>query len=221
MPPLYLYVAQLVKMYPFTHHTISYIYTWPEKLKQKHDDPFLIKIAKEVVNEEKGHDKLILKDLEHLKIPIDLVLREFQFDSVQRHIESFTRSVETDPLHFLAWISYAERLAVDTVTEQRLKFFQKILGPYHKAIRFWRIHSAVGPDLHHAKKREQWIQSLPFGQQQTVMQELSKVAAQFSDSWFDLDVEKFKCFINQHAPHLHDTAYNTAFHFLNELSLGS
>lgn len=219
LPSLYLYVARLVRMFPFTHTIVSYISKWPNECNRQYNDPFLIKIAKETLADEMGHDKLILKDLQDLNIPIQIALNEFRSDSVEQRISAFIQSVSVDPLHLLAWLFYAEKLAVDHVTKEVLEGYQRMLDPFHTAIRFWRIHSAVGPEIEHVAKRQQWIQDLSLYQRQIVENELDQVTLLFSSQRFDLDFEKFESFMNHHAPHLYDVAYRDTiaamdqFHF--------
>lgn len=207
IPALYLYVARLIRMFPFTQYVVSYISQWPNICKQHYNDPFLIKIAHETYADEKGHDTLILKDLKDLKIPIELALKEFRSESVTCQLSSFMQSVSKDPIHLLAWLYHAEKLAVDRVTQEILERYQKILGPFRKAIRFWKIHSAVGLDAQHVEKRRQWIQDLPQNLREIIEKELDRVSLLFSNQKFDLDCEKFARFIDYHAPHLYDLAY--------------
>lgn len=219
LPPLYLYVARLIRMFPFTHHIVSYISSWPGECKRRYPDPFLLKIANETLADEMGHDKLILKDLQDLNIPIEIALKEFRSRSVEYRISVFTQSVAMDPLHLLAWLFYAEKLAIVHVTKEVLEGYQEMLGPFHAAVRFWKVHSAVGPEVQHVAKRQQWIRNLPFYHRQIVERELEKVTLLFSNQQFDLDFEKFEHFMNHHAPHLYEIAYRDAidamdrFHF--------
>jgi hypothetical protein len=206
MPPLYCYIAQMIKMYPFTNAVVSYIKNWPEECQRKGSDPYIIKMAQELMNDENGHDRLILKDLETLKIPVEMALNKFRSDSTQSLIAHFHQSVAANHLHLLAWMYCSETIAVAKVTAELLQEFQKILGPFHKAMRFWRIHSAVGPEVEHVKKRKQWIKALPACQRQSLLQEVDKVIYLYSNQHFDLDCEEFDRFISQHAPHLIDVA---------------
>lgn len=194
-------------MYPFTKNAVSYIKKWPEKCKQRDCDSFIVEIAKEAANEERGHDSLILEDLKTLKIPIQIALNKFQSESVQICISQFKKSVEENPLHLLAWLYWGEKRAVDTVTAEVFQSYQKMLGPYKQAMRFWRIHSAVGPDVEHLEKRKRWIEALPFHQTQILMQEFDKITRIRSEQHFDLDCEEFDRFMSEHAPHLVDLAW--------------
>lgn len=207
IPSLYLYIARLVRMYPFTHHIICYVKKWPSECERYYQDPFLIKIAKETVADEVGHDQLILRDLQDFNIPIQLAVHEFQSSSVEERISAFDQSVVSEPIHFLAWLFHSEKLAVQNVTEKEIERYKKILGPFHMATRFWKIHSSIGPEVEHVARRQEWIQNLAPNHRQLFEDELPKVERLFSSQRFDLDFSKFENFINLHAPHLHEIAY--------------
>ncbi len=103
LPPLYYYVARLIRMYPFTQSIMAYLNRWSEELKRTQNDHFLCELLVRHWLTKKGHDRLILKDLQELKIPIQRALNQFPSDSVKYCIASFNQSVAIDPLHFLAW----------------------------------------------------------------------------------------------------------------------
>lgn len=219
LPPLYQYVAILIRIYPFAHATVAYLQNWPNECQRKYQDPFLVNIAKESLLEETGHDHLILQDLQDLKIPIEEALHQFQSDAIRDRILFFKNSVANNPLHFLAWLFFCEKQAVETVTAEVLQYYKKILGPFRKATRFFYIHSAVGPEVQHVEKRKKWIQLLPSHQQQIVMQEFHKITLSLSTQNFDLDVEKFSHFLNWRTPHLFDIAYRDRITNMNRLPL--
>jgi hypothetical protein len=203
-------------MYPFTQTAASYVARWPEECRRKGSSLSIIDIAKEAANDEKGHDRLILKDLETLKIPISVALNKFRSGYIQVCISHFKQSVAANPLHFLAWLYCIEKQTVESVTAELLQSYQKILGPFHKAMRFWRIHSAAGLEAEHVKKREQWIATLPAGQQQSLIHEMDKITPLLSNQQNDLDCAEFDQFMTQHAPHLIDIAWGAnllRFHF--------
>lgn len=217
MPSLYVYIARLIRMYPFTRHIVSYIKKWPEECERCYQDPFLVEIANEIVADEVGHDLLILRDLQDFKIPVELAIHEFRSDSVAKRVNAFKESVAGEPIHLLAWLFHAEKLAVQKVGRTDIERFKKILGPFSTAIRFWRIHSSIGPEVDHVAKRKKWIQALSPEHKQLIEKELVKLQRLFSNQTFDLDFSKFESFINLHAPHLYKTAYRERLSAMDRL----
>lgn len=220
-PPLYHYVARLIRMYPFSKHVARYMYGWPEECKKKYNDVSITKMALKAQKDEKGHDLLILKDLKELKIPTEIALEEFRSNSVAQVISAFKESVKNEPVHFLSWLYYIENKTINIITKEIFEGYKKMLGPFHKATRFWRIHSALGPEVQHVVTRRQSIEALPAVLRQSVEKEISKVDLILSTQQLDLDFDRFGRFIELYAPHLIDLAYQDRLGTIDQLQFNN
>ena len=138
--PVYFYITRLARLYPYTNILIQYIENWPIKIQERYQDPVLFKIAQQTRQDEDGHDELILKDLRALHVPVEEILEKTKCPVINIWIEAFLASVEKDPIHFLSWLYFGEKLAVHN-DDLFIKEIKWMLPSRVRAFRFYKIHS--------------------------------------------------------------------------------
>ncbi len=185
--PIYLYVASLIRIYPFAKTTNAYIRNWPNEIKNKYSDLFLLSIAEDTLKQEKGHDELIVKDLNAFNIPLVESMKILRSERISIWIESFYTSVQKDPLHFLAWLYFFEKRTVQA-NSSLLSQWKSMLGSKVQAFHFFSIHSPNGLEKDHVEIRERWISCLDQENQLKVVRELYRIALELpSLAYFDLN----------------------------------
>lgn len=120
----------------------------------------LEKWALEKAEEEIGHDRLALLDIQSLGYDAEAVVNAFVPPAARALMDYFTRSVrDSDPIDCVGYTYTMERLSLG-IGEEYIHSVEKLLPPEINATRCLRVHSAVGADAHHANENVSLIAGL-------------------------------------------------------------
>lgn len=146
------YVRWLVGNYVFAGQTPGLFRRGAERLEAL-GRADLAAFARQKADEEAGHAALAYRDLETLGLPADEMVRVAQPPSAQAFAERFRAYVESDDPIALFGFSYClERMAVerDRTFVQRV---EAVCPPGCRALRFLKVHSAIGSDAAHVHEQ--------------------------------------------------------------------
>ena len=162
VPPkmtLNLFVWQLAGAYQVTHAT-------PPNMKQASQKFALLNRrvlsswASDKAEEEKGHDRLALIDLQSLGYRAEELVKKIVPSAATSLVDYFTRSVnDSDPIDCVGYTHALERLSLGA-KEEHIQRVEALLPPGINATRCMRVHSSVGADAHHVAENVETIAGL-------------------------------------------------------------
>ena len=105
--------------------------------------------ALEKAEEEKGHDRLALLDIQSLGYDAEAVVKELIPPAAVALIDYFARSVQDDnPIDCVGYTYTMERLSLG-IGEDYIQKVEALFPPQTNATRCLRVHSSVGADANH------------------------------------------------------------------------
>jgi hypothetical protein len=153
------YIYRLAASYQTTHATPEVMRYVAERLRAAGD----IQVADHclhVADEETGHDRLVLKDLEALGIRAVEFVRDVRPALPVALVQLFRRHARSDnPIAVLGYIYVLERMALFQ-TRAMIDAIEAIVPPGTMATRCLRVHSAVGVDANHVSESIEVISRL-------------------------------------------------------------
>ena len=116
--------------------------------------------ALEKVEEETGHDRLALLDIQSLGYDAEAVVKELVPPAAIALMDYFTRSVQADnPIDSVGYTYTMERLSLG-IEGDYIQKVEALLPPEINATRCLRVHSAVGADADHVDENVALIAGL-------------------------------------------------------------
>ncbi|MEM8828802.1 MAG: iron-containing redox enzyme family protein [Cyanobacteria bacterium P01_G01_bin.19] len=116
--------------------------------------------ALEKVEEETGHDRLALLDIQSLGYDAKAVVEEFKPPAAIALMDYFTRSVQDDdPIDGVGYTYTMERLSLG-VEQDYIQKVESLFPDHINATRCLRVHSAVGADAGHVDENVALIAEL-------------------------------------------------------------
>lgn len=111
-------------------------------------------------NEEEGHDRLALRDIQSMGYDAEAVVEALVPSAAVALIDYFTRSVQDDdPIDCVGYSYTMERLAMG-IGEESIQKVEGVLPPSTHATRCLRVHSSVGADRAHAEETVEMVAGL-------------------------------------------------------------
>ncbi|MDJ0573518.1 MAG: hypothetical protein QNJ53_31380 [Pleurocapsa sp. MO_192.B19] len=108
--------------------------------------------AAQTADEEKGHDRLALRDIESMGYEAEAVVDQLVPPAAVALIDYFTRSVRnSNPIDCVGYSYTMERLATG-IKKDYIDKVEAILPSRINATRNLRVHSSVGADVDHAEE---------------------------------------------------------------------
>ncbi|APR82112.1 Hypothetical protein A7982_07461 [Minicystis rosea] len=139
---------RLAGMYHLTHRTTPLMHEAARRFTAA-GRASLAAWAERKALEERGHDRLALRDLEALGYAADAVVTRVVPPIAARLVRFFEESVRAaDPIGCVGYAYALERLAT-TVREEDIRRVEEMLPPGVRATRCLRMHSAEGGDPDH------------------------------------------------------------------------
>lgn len=137
----------------------------------------LAAFARQKADEETGHAALAYRDLETLGLPAAEVVRLVQPPSAQAFADRFRACVESDDPIALFGFSYClERMAVER-DRAFVGRVEAVCPTGCRALRFLKVHSAIGSDGAHVVEQLALVESLAGGELTTVVRAAYETAA--------------------------------------------
>ncbi|MBE9044557.1 iron-containing redox enzyme family protein [Pleurocapsales cyanobacterium LEGE 10410] len=116
--------------------------------------------AAQKANEEQGHDRLALRDIQSMGYDPEAVVKALIPPAAVALIDYFTRSVEDlDPIDCVGYSYTMERLALG-VDKKYIQKVEDLLVPGINATRCLRVHSSVGADIEHTEETVEMVAGL-------------------------------------------------------------
>ncbi|MFT3771364.1 MAG: hypothetical protein QM820_38610 [Minicystis sp.] len=141
---------RLAGTYHLTHRTAPLMHEAARRFAEARREA-LADWAEQKAAEERGHDRLALRDLEALGYAAEGVVASVVPAMTARLVRFFEESVRAaDPIGCVGYAYALERLAT-TVSAADVRRVEAILPPGVRATRCLRVHSAIGGDPEHAR----------------------------------------------------------------------
>jgi hypothetical protein len=170
------YVRWLVGNYVFAGQTPGLFRRGAARLEAL-GRPDLAAFARQKADEETGHAALAYRDLEALGLPAAEVVRLAQPPSAQAFADRFRACVESDDPIALFGFSYClERMAVER-DRAFVRRVEAVLPPGCRALRFLKVHSAIGSDAAHVHESLAVFEAFIDGELATVVRTAYETAA--------------------------------------------
>ena len=153
------YIHRLAGSYQTTHATPEVMRYAAERLRAAGNIPMADHFL-HVADEETGHDRLVLKDLEALGIRAVEFVRDVRpalSIALVQLFEGYARS--DNPIAVLGYIYVLERMSLFQ-TQAMIDAIEAIVPPGTMATRCLRVHSAVGTDIRHVSESIEVISRL-------------------------------------------------------------
>ncbi|MEL6438179.1 MAG: iron-containing redox enzyme family protein [Cyanobacteria bacterium J06621_8] len=116
--------------------------------------------ALEKAQEETGHDRLALKDIQSLGYDAKAVVETLKPPAAIALMDYFIRSVrDRNPIDCIGYVYTMERLSLG-IGEEYIQKIETLLPPEINATRCLRVHSSVGADAGHADENVSFIAGL-------------------------------------------------------------
>ena len=116
--------------------------------------------ALEKAEEEKGHDRLALLDIQSLGYDAEAVVKKLIPPAAVALIDYFTRSVQDDdPIDCVGYSYTMERLSLG-IGEEYIQKVEELLPAKTNATRCIRVHSSVGADAEHVDENASLVAGL-------------------------------------------------------------
>ena len=116
--------------------------------------------ALEKAEEETGHDRLALLDIQSLGYDAEAVVKEFIPPAAAALMDYFTRSVQDDdPIDCVGYSYTMERLSLG-IGEEYIQKVEELLPAKTNATRCLRVHSSVGADAEHVDENVSFVAAL-------------------------------------------------------------
>ncbi len=116
--------------------------------------------ALEKVEEETGHDRLALLDIQSLGYDAEAVVAELKPPAAIALLDYFTRSVQDDdPIDGVGYAYTMERLSLG-IEKDYIEKVESLFSPEINATRCLRVHSAIGADAGHAHENVELVAEL-------------------------------------------------------------
>ena len=116
--------------------------------------------ALEKVEEETGHDRLALLDIQSLGYDAEAVVRELHPPAAKALMDYFARSVQDDdPIDGVGYTYTMERLSLG-IEQDYIDKVESFIPPEVNATRCLRVHSAIGADAGHVDENVEMIAQL-------------------------------------------------------------
>lgn len=116
--------------------------------------------ALEKVEEETGHDRLALLDIQSLGYDAEAVVAELKPPAAIALMDYFTRSVQDDdPIDGVGYTYTMERLSLG-IEKDYIEKVESLIPPGINATRCLRVHSAIGADAGHVDENVELIAQL-------------------------------------------------------------
>lgn len=116
--------------------------------------------ALEKVEEETGHDRLALLDIQSLGYDAEAVVAELTPPAAIALMDYFARSVQDDdPIDGVGYTYTMERLSMG-IEEDYIEKVESLIPPKINATRCLRVHSAIGADAGHVDENVELIAEL-------------------------------------------------------------
>ncbi len=138
--------------------------------------------ALEKAEEEKGHDRLALLDIQSLGYDAKAVVKALVPPAAQALIDYFTRSVQDDdPIDCVGYAHTMERLSLG-IGEDYIQKVEALFPTQINATRFLRVHSSVGADTDHVEESVSTIAKLTPSERSRIARACYETALMFFSS---------------------------------------
>ena len=142
------WVWSLIGQYHVTHPTPQLMREAARQF-EKQGRNCLAEWAAEKAQEETGHDRLALRDIQSLGYQAQALVDTYMSPSTKALIDYFIRSARTgDPIKVVGYAYTLERIAL-AVKEKHIQAIENILPSGINATRCLRVHSSIGSDVEH------------------------------------------------------------------------
>ena len=142
------WVWSLIGQYHVTHPTPQLMREAARQF-EKQGRNCLAEWAAEKAQEETGHDRLALLDIQSLGYQAQALVDTYMSPSTKALIDYFIRSARTgDPIKVVGYAYTLERIAL-AVKEKHIQAIENILPSGINATRCLRVHSSIGSDVEH------------------------------------------------------------------------
>ena len=153
------FVWQLAGAYQITHAVPPLMKQASQKFASL-DRYGLSRWASDKAEEEKGHDRLALLDLQSLGYRAEELFQNIVPKAAISLVDYLTRSVnDSDPIDCVGFIYAIERLSLGA-KEEHIQRVEALLPSGVNATRCMRVHSSVGADAHHVAENVETIAGL-------------------------------------------------------------
>ena len=120
----------------------------------------LQKWALQKADEERGHDRLALLDIQSMGYDAEAVVKALVPPGAEIFVDYFSRSVQdSDPIDCVGCSYASERLGT-FLGEDYIKHIEALLPEDTNVTRWLRVHSGVGPEVEHANDIVELVASL-------------------------------------------------------------
>ena len=117
--------------------------------------------ALQKAKEEKGHDRLALRDIQSMGYDAEAVVETLVSSAAVALIDYFTRSAQDDdPIDCVGYSYTMERLSTGIVDEKYIQKVEGLLLLSTHATRCLRVHSSVGHDADHVEETVEMVAGL-------------------------------------------------------------
>jgi hypothetical protein len=152
-------IWQLTGLYHLTHFSPRLLEEARERFASA-DRRNLAQWAAQKVNEERGHDRLALLDIQSLGYSAKAVVEALVPPTAAALVDYFTRSVQApDPIGCVGYSYTMERLAMG-IGENYIQAIEALLPSGIQATRCLRVHSSVGSDVKHVEETVEMVAGL-------------------------------------------------------------
>lgn len=175
-PSLPRYIYALASNYHTTRATPLTMRHVGARLRNRRDET-LARYCEEVADQETGHDRLVLEDLEALGIRADAFVSDVRPRRAMELLALIRELADgSAPIAVLGCAYALERLAL-LVSRAAVEAVEAIVPPASMAMRGLRLHSAIGADAEHVARSIDIIARLPPADRTAVVHAAYETAA--------------------------------------------
>ncbi|HQR45992.1 MAG TPA: hypothetical protein PK598_08255 [Thermoanaerobaculia bacterium] len=157
--PLLVYIYALAAMYQTTRETTPLMERLSARFASEGRDD-VAAYCRRVAEEERGHDELVLRDLESLGVPAGRLGGKLRPRPAVEAVERIRRYSRSDrPVAVFGYAYAQERTALFTTAAQ-IDEIERALPPGSGATRCLRVHSAEGSERGHVEDGVAFVASL-------------------------------------------------------------
>jgi hypothetical protein len=154
------YIYNLIGTYHNARRTPDN-YVLAAKQMRKRGRPEIASYLETHAREETGHDRLIIKDLDALKLPAERLVAGLMPDGVKILVEMFDSYSSADyPIGCIGY-SYCFEYTAAMKPRSQVEAVQALFPPGVDASRFLRTHSCLGSEVGHVEDLVEFIADLP------------------------------------------------------------
>ena len=173
--PFLAYVHYLAGLYQTTRVTTPTMRRVAERFEEDSRTDLAVR-CRRVAEEELGHDRLALMDLDALGVPGEALVARLQPAWALESAALLARYAESQPIACFGYAYALERTALmnSAATVARM---ESLARPGADVTRCLRIHSAAGADASHVKESVLFIAALPAGDRIAIVQAVYAAAS--------------------------------------------